>query len=86
MVPSGLEYRYFREEDLMLPRGTEYTIRCADLGDPNCDWETSADSKEELLRRVKEHGREKHEWTQEVRQQQGFDRAGLQLPQERIPD
>ena len=47
----------------MLPKDNEYSLRCADLGDPNCTWESSGESEEELMRRAEEHGRQKHNWS-----------------------
>jgi predicted small metal-binding protein len=36
-------------------------FRCADVGDPNCKWETRGKSEEEVMRDVERHGREAHD-------------------------
>jgi predicted small metal-binding protein len=44
--------------------GTDRTFRCADVGNPNCQWETSAGSEDEIMQRVVEHARRDHGWTE----------------------
>ena len=35
-------------------------FRCADMGHKECKWQTSGRSEDEILRKVEQHGREKH--------------------------
>ena len=45
---------------------TPHTFRCADAGNPACDWETSGNSEEDVMQKVVEHAREDHgmtDWT-----------------------
>jgi predicted small metal-binding protein len=37
-------------------------IRCADVGNADCNWEASGEDEEELLERAAEHGRTQHGW------------------------
>ncbi|HTZ94861.1 MAG TPA: DUF1059 domain-containing protein [Terriglobales bacterium] len=38
-------------------------FRCADVGPKNCDWQVSGNSEEELMPKIEQHGREKHNMT-----------------------
>ena len=38
----------------------EDTYRCADVGDPDCRWEVSGDSEDEVMHQVEEHWRQDH--------------------------
>ncbi|MBV9608738.1 MAG: DUF1059 domain-containing protein [Acidobacteria bacterium] len=38
----------------------ELTFRCADVGRENCNWEVAAQSEDEMMRHVEQHGREQH--------------------------
>lgn len=38
-------------------------FRCADAGHKNCDWQVSGDSEEEIMPKIEQHGREKHNMT-----------------------
>jgi predicted small metal-binding protein len=49
------------------PSGTERSFRCADVGNSDCQWETSGSTEDEIMERVEEHGRTAHgmaDWTQ----------------------
>jgi predicted small metal-binding protein len=35
-------------------------FRCADVGPKSCDWQVSGDSEEEMMPKIEQHGREKH--------------------------
>ncbi|HEY1263954.1 MAG TPA: DUF1059 domain-containing protein [Terriglobales bacterium] len=37
-----------------------YRFRCSDLV-KGCSWEATADSKEELLKKIEQHGKERHD-------------------------
>ena len=50
--------------------GGEHTFRCADVGNPDCLWETSGRSEDEVMRRVVEHARTDHgmtDWSDAMR-------------------
>jgi len=50
--------------------GAEHTFRCADAGNSDCRWETSAGTEDETMRRVEEHWRAEHglgDWTEAMR-------------------
>lgn len=50
--------------------GSTNSFRCADAGNPNCHWETSGDSDDEIVRRAEEHWRKEHgmgDWTEAAR-------------------
>jgi len=50
--------------------GTDHTFRCADAGNSDCRWETSAGTEDETMRRVEEHWRAEHglgDWTEALR-------------------
>ena len=50
--------------------GTDHTFRCADAGNGDCRWETSAGTEDEIMQRVEEHGRRDHgmaDWTEAIR-------------------
>ena len=36
------------------------TFRCADVGQSNCNWQTSGKSEDEVLRNVEQHARQEH--------------------------
>jgi predicted small metal-binding protein len=36
-------------------------FRCADAGQKNCDWQVSGNSEDELMPKIEQHGREKHQ-------------------------
>ena len=36
------------------------SFRCADVGPKNCDWQVSGHSEEEIMPKIEQHGREKH--------------------------
>lgn len=38
----------------------ERTFRCADAGNADCPWETSARSDDDLMKSIEQHGREAH--------------------------
>lgn len=38
-------------------------FRCADVGPKNCDWQVSGNSEEEIMPKIEQHGREKHNMT-----------------------
>jgi predicted small metal-binding protein len=45
-------------------------VRCADVGQPNCNWQATGRTEEEVMRQAEQHGREKHnlrEWTDEMK-------------------
>jgi predicted small metal-binding protein len=42
--------------------GHDRTFRCADVGNADCRWETSATSDEEILQQAREHGQSQHGW------------------------
>jgi predicted small metal-binding protein len=35
-------------------------FRCADVGPKNCDWQVTGNSEEEIMPKIEQHGREKH--------------------------
>ncbi len=44
-------------------------FRCADAGHADCPWHATGSNEQEVLDKVREHGREKHgisDWTQDV--------------------
>ena len=41
----------------------EYSIRCMEFGDVDCNWEGYGRNEDEVMRAVELHGREKHNWT-----------------------
>ena len=46
--------------------GTAHSFRCADVGNPDCKWETQGDSEDEVMKNVVEHQRNAHglsDWT-----------------------
>jgi predicted small metal-binding protein len=36
------------------------SFRCADVGPKNCDWQISGSSEAEIMPKIEQHGREKH--------------------------
>jgi predicted small metal-binding protein len=38
-------------------------FRCADVGPKTCDWQVSGNSEEEIMPKIEQHGREKHNLT-----------------------
>jgi predicted small metal-binding protein len=38
-------------------------FRCADVGPKTCDWQVSGNSEEEIMPKIEQHGREKHNMT-----------------------
>jgi len=38
----------------------QFNFRCADAGHKSCDWQVSGNSEEEIMPRIEQHGREKH--------------------------
>ena len=47
--------------------GDNRTLRCADAGNPDCRWETSSATDDEIMRRAEEHARQDHgmgDWTE----------------------
>jgi predicted small metal-binding protein len=50
--------------------GEDHTLRCADVGNPGCQWETSGTTENEVLDCAKEHVRKNHgmsDWTKAMR-------------------
>jgi predicted small metal-binding protein len=43
--------------------GESYRLRCADVGNKECPWETRGATPEEVLRSAEQHGREQHNMT-----------------------
>jgi predicted small metal-binding protein len=43
-------------------QGHDRTFRCADFGNPDCRWETSGASDEDILGEVHRHGQTEHGW------------------------
>jgi predicted small metal-binding protein len=35
-------------------------FRCSDVGPKNCDWQVNGDSEAEIMSKIEQHGREKH--------------------------
>jgi predicted small metal-binding protein len=35
-------------------------FRCSDVGPRNCDWQVSGNSEEEIMPKIEQHGRERH--------------------------
>jgi predicted small metal-binding protein len=35
-------------------------FRCSDVGPKNCDWQVSGNSEDEMMPKIEQHGREKH--------------------------
>lgn len=52
---AGLEHT--EREELPI---SERTFRCADAGNADCQWETSARTEDELMDNIERHGREAH--------------------------
>lgn len=48
-------------------RGNESTdkvdFKCSDVGPKNCDWKVSGNSEQEIIPKIEQHGREKHNMT-----------------------
>jgi len=38
-------------------------FRCSEVGPKNCDWQVSGNSEEEIMPKIEQHGREKHNMT-----------------------
>jgi predicted small metal-binding protein len=38
-------------------------FRCSDVGPKNCDWQVSGNSEQEIMPKIEQHGREKHNMT-----------------------
>jgi predicted small metal-binding protein len=38
----------------------QYSIKCSDAGFKSCNWQTTANSESELMKKVEQHGRESH--------------------------
>ena len=38
-------------------------FKCSDVGPKNCDWQVSGDSEQEIMPKIEQHGREKHNMT-----------------------
>jgi predicted small metal-binding protein len=38
-------------------------FHCADVGPKNCDWQVSGNSEDEIMPKIEQHGREKHNMT-----------------------
>ena len=38
-------------------------FKCSDLGPKNCDWQVSGNSEQEIMPKIEQHGREKHNMT-----------------------
>jgi predicted small metal-binding protein len=36
------------------------SFRCSDVGPKNCEWQISGNSEAEILPKIEQHGREKH--------------------------
>ncbi len=50
--------------------GAGNTFRCADVGNTECNWETSGVTDDEIVRRAEEHWRTEHgmgDWTEAAR-------------------
>jgi predicted small metal-binding protein len=51
--------------------GADRTFRCADVGNSDCQWETSGADEEEVMRHMEEHWRRDHagmsDWTEAMR-------------------
>ena len=43
------------------PQGNQkLSFRCSDVGPKNCDWQITANSEAEIMPKIEQHGREKH--------------------------
>src|ERR1700740_2912214 len=43
------------------PHGNQkLSFRCSDVGPKNCDWQITANSEAEIMPKIEQHGREKH--------------------------
>lgn len=40
--------------------GKKVNFRCSDVGPKNCDWQVSGNSEAEIMPKIEQHGREKH--------------------------
>ena len=38
-------------------------FNCSDVGPKNCDWQVSGNSEQEIMPKIEQHGREKHNLT-----------------------
>lgn len=38
-------------------------FKCSDLGPKNCNWQVSGNSEQEIMPKIEQHGREKHNMT-----------------------
>jgi predicted small metal-binding protein len=38
-------------------------FKCSDVGPKNCDWQVSGNSEQEIMPKIEQHGREKHNMT-----------------------
>ncbi len=55
----GSSHEPFTSERDSVPLG-QRTFRCADIGNADCRWETSAQTEDELVGQIERHGREAH--------------------------
>jgi len=44
-------------------RKDKLNFKCSDVGPKNCDWQVSGNSEEEIMPKIEQHGREKHNLT-----------------------
>jgi predicted small metal-binding protein len=50
--------------------GTDHTFRCADVGNSDCQWQTSGRTESEVMEKIVEHSRDHHgmtDWTEAMR-------------------
>jgi predicted small metal-binding protein len=46
------------------PQGQgKMNFRCSDVGPKTCDWQVSGNSEQEIMPKIEQHGREKHNLT-----------------------
>ncbi len=55
----GAGHQSFASERDSVPLG-QRTFRCADAGNADCRWETSAQTEDDLMGQIERHGREVH--------------------------
>jgi predicted small metal-binding protein len=65
-VPVKLQtHRPFRPRQNSINFGEEHgkekvSFRCSDVGPKNCEWQISGNSEAEIMPKIEQHGREKH--------------------------
>ncbi len=71
-IDTALDYEeHVRVEENMNPDASrnpqesqgKLNFKCSDVGPKNCDWQVSGNSEQEIMPKIEQHGREKHNMT-----------------------